>query len=142
MSDFPHNDHPLRHYDKTCAACEIERLRTELALEKQCYADVQAECDHWFKAHEEEQIEHDKTRAERDAIDVEKDAWQGRYYAAAGELDALKKELNESRKNDLTNHHYLHAIRDALDCNEMNYPTLVEYCKKLDKKLNPMEESK
>ena len=25
--DWPHEDHPLRHFDRTCPACEIERLQ-------------------------------------------------------------------------------------------------------------------
>ena len=28
--EYGHTDHPLRHYDQTCAACEIEALRQQL----------------------------------------------------------------------------------------------------------------
>ena len=28
--EYGHTDHPMRHYDQTCAACEIESLRRRL----------------------------------------------------------------------------------------------------------------
>jgi hypothetical protein len=90
VTDYAHDNHPLRHYDKASAACEIERLNKCIRWEQNRTGRIgthAADCHLWGHQHYECLLrEYFYIAAERDKLLANSDFDSKEYKRVRNEL--------------------------------------------------------